>query len=363
MTDGQPGVRRIATLKDVAREAGVSIAAVSYSLNGGGTISNEVRARVREVAGRLGYRPNRSAQAVRTGRSMTLGLVLPDLNNPYYPALARSFEHAARQAGYTTILIDTSGSVEEELEGIRQLENHGVAGAIWCQTSDKLAASARDYAMPIVVVGAPGAAFDNVMADDVAGGRIAARHLLARGHRDIGLLVGDSVPEDRNDRRNAFVATIAHRARLCFELRTPYAIDLDGRVVETLARREVTAVMCGNDLIAIGVLRAARQLGIEVPEDLSVVGFDDIPWAAIVTPALTTINQPVAEMAGVALQLLLDRLEKPGRPLRHMKVPVSLVERDSVVDWEGRPPRRPFRQGRSGVAENGRRIRRPPQGS
>jgi LacI family transcriptional regulator len=331
MAQRRLGVRRIATLKDVAREAGVSIAAVSYSLNGGGTIGNEVRARVREVADRLGYRPNRSAQAVRTGRSTTLGLVLPDLNNPYYPALARSFEHSAREAGYTTILVDTSGSVEEELEGIRELENHGVAGAIWCQTSDQLVASADEYAMPVVVIGAPGAAFDNVMADDVAGGRLAARHLIAHGHRDIGLLVGDTVPEGKNDRRSGFVAAIRQPARIRFELKTPYAIDLADTVVGTLRRRNVTAVMCGNDLIAIGVLRAARQLGIRVPEDLSVIGFDDIPWATIVTPALTTINQPVAEMAAVALELLLGRLDEPDRPLRHRKVPVSLVERDSVA--------------------------------
>ena len=135
MRERPTGTRKIATLKDVAREAGVSIAAVSYSLNGGGSIGEEVRARVREVAERMGYRPNRSARAVRTGRSMTLGLVVPDLNNPYYPALAQSFERAARQAGYTVVLIDTSGSEEEEVEGIRHLENHGVAGAVWCQTA------------------------------------------------------------------------------------------------------------------------------------------------------------------------------------------------------------------------------------
>lgn len=334
MTQLRPRIRRIVTIKDVAREVGVSTAAVSYSLNGGGTIGSEVRARVREVADRLGYRPNRSAQAVRTGRSMTLGLLLPDLNNPYYPALARSFEHAARLAGYTTVLIDTSGSVEEELEGIRQLENHGVAGAIWCQTSSKLAASAGEYAMPIVVIGAPGAAFDNVMADDKAGGKLAARHLLAYGHKEIGVLAGGSVPEGKDDRRNSFLAEIKKRAHVRWELRTPYSIDLDRKVVETLARRDVTAVMCGNDLIAIGVLRAAKQLGIRVPENLSVVGFDDIPWAAIVTPALTTINQPVSEMAAVALKLLLDRLGKPGRPVRHLKIGVRLVERDSVAKPE-----------------------------
>src|SRR5262249_4540486 len=131
--------------------------------------------------------------------------------------------------------------------------------------------------------------------------------------------------------RTGSLAALPRRAAVRFELKTPYAIDLDEKVVETLARRDVSAVMCGNDLIAIGVLRAARQLGIRVPEDLSVVGFDDIPWAAIVTPALTTINQPVADMAAVALQLLLDRREKPDRPIRHRKVQVALVERDSVA--------------------------------
>src|SRR5262249_61086309 len=122
---------------------------------------------------------------------------------------------------------------------------------------------------------------------------------------------GDSPCEGKKGRGAGFRAAVVRRAHVRFELKTPYAIALDGKVVEKLAGRNVSAVMCGNDLIAIGVLRAARQLGIRVPEDLSVVGFDDIPWAAIVTPALTTINQPVADMAAVALQLLLDRREKP----------------------------------------------------
>lgn len=331
MPEQNTGARRPATLKDVAREAGVSIAAVSYSLNGGGTIGEEVRARVREVAERMGYRPNRSAQAVRTGRTTTLGLVVPDLNNPYYPALAQSFERAARQAGYTVVLIDTSGSEEEEVEGIRHLENHGAAGAVWCQTASQPVGVASDYIMPVVVIGSPGITFDNVTADDTAGGRLAARHLLELGHRKIGILAGSSVPEGKDDRRVAFVAELKGKATISWELTTPYAIDLDARVIERLQRREVTAVMCGNDLIAIGVLRAARQLGISVPGELSVVGFDDIPWASIVTPALTTVNQPVAEMAAVALTLLLDRLAEPQRPVRHFKVGVKLVARDSAA--------------------------------
>jgi len=324
--------RKPPTLKDVAREAGVSIAAVSYSLNGGGTISEEARVRVREVAQRLGYRPNRSAQAVRTGRSTTLGLVVPDLNNPYYPALAQSFERAARQAGYTVVLIDTSGSTSEEVVGIRLLENQGVAGAVWCQTAHEPVGKASDYNMPIVVIGSPEIHFDNVMADDSAGGRLAAQHLLKLGHKRIGVLGGASVPAGKNDRVTGFLAEIGQQAAVVWDVQTPYAIDLDGKALEHLERREVTAVMCGNDLIAIGVLRAARQLGIRVPEELSVVGFDDIPWASIVTPALTTINQPVGEMAAVALTLLLDRLAEPERPVRHFKVGVTLVERDSTAE-------------------------------
>jgi len=331
MPEQHSAPRKPATLKDVAREAGVSIAAASYSLNGGGTISEEVRARVKEVAERIGYRPNRSAQAVRTGRTMSIGLLVPDLNNPYYPALAQSVERAARQAGYTVVLIDTSGSEADEAEAIRHLENHGVAGIVWCQTSPLLARAAEDLQVPVAIIGSPGLAFDNVTADDSTGGRLAARHLLELGHVRVGMLAGASVPEGLDDRHSAFVDEFSRKGEIVWDTKTPYSIDLDQRLFSQLERRDVTAVMCGNDLIAIGVLRAARQLGIPVPGELSVVGFDDIPWASIVTPALTTINQPVSEMAAVALTLLLDRIADPQRAVRHFRVGVKLVKRDSTA--------------------------------
>lgn len=331
---GQPKIRKAATLKDVAREAGVSIAAASYSLNGGGTIGDEVRARVREVAARLGYRPNRSAQSVRTGRNTTLGLLLPDLRNPYFPALAQSVEHAARQAGYTVMLIDTSGVADDELEGMRHLESQGVAGAIWCQTTGAMEAPERPFAMPVVIIGVPDLTHDNVTIEDRQGGRQLARHLLALGHRRFGILAGASVPEGRNERTNGFIEAVEGKGEIVWQERTPFSIDLPQAAVDRIARRDVTALMCGNDMLAIGALRAARQLGIPVPDALSVAGFDDIPWASIVTPALTTVEQPVAEMAAVAVTLLLDRLADPARPLRHFKVGVRLVERDST----GAPP-------------------------
>lgn len=329
-----PAIRKTPTLKDVAREAGVSIAAVSYSLNGGGTIGEEVRARVRKVSERLGYRPNRSAQSVRTGRNTTLGLVLPDLRNPYYPALAQSVEHAARQAGYTVVLIDTSGSMQNEIDGMRYLDDQGVAGAIWCRTSSQQTSDDDSFTMPVVVIGAPGLTYDNVTIKDREGGRQLARHLLAMGHKRFGILSGQSVDEGKDERKNGFLAELDGKSEVAWQHRSPFSIDLDQDVLAVLARRDITALMCGNDMIAIGALRAARQLGIAVPGELSVVGFDDIPWASIVTPALTTVNQPVAEMAAAALTLLLDRLAEPYRPIRHYKVGVRLVQRDSV----GPPP-------------------------
>ncbi len=331
MQPNPPGLRKSATIRDIAREAGVSIAAVSYSLNGGGSIGEEVRARVREVADRLGYRPNRSAQAVRTGRNMTLGLVLPDLRNPYFPALAQSVEHAARNAGYTVMLIDSSGGSGDELEGMRHLESQGVAGAIWCQTASSVSDSEAQFAMPVVVIGSPGLVYDNVTTNDTEGGRQAARHLLGMGHRRLAIAAGASVLESKDERMQGFVAEVDGKAEIAWNVRTPFSIDLAADVVARLAKRDVTAVMCGNDMIAIGVLRAARQLGIAVPEELSVVGFDDIPWASIVTPPLTTVNQPVAEMAAAAMTLLLDRLAEPERAVRHYKVDVRLITRDSVA--------------------------------
>ncbi len=323
--------RKVATLKDVAREAGVSIAAVSYSLHGGGTIGDEMRARVRDVAERIGYRPNRSAQAVRTGRSTSIGLLVPDLTNPYYPALAQSVERKARDADYTVVLLDASGLVANEDEAVRYLENHGVAGAIWCQTGAWVNHRADAFQIPIAVVGSPGQPFDNVTAHDAAGGRLAAEYLLSLGHRRIGVLSGASVPEGQDDRHIAFVRALKGKAEVVWDLKTPYSIDTDARVVDHLTQRSVTAVMCGNDLIAISVLRAARQLGIEVPRELSVVGFDDIPWAGIVTPALTTIRQPVSEMAAAAVNLLIDRIANPSRTARQVRFDVELIERDSAA--------------------------------
>jgi LacI family transcriptional regulator len=323
--------RKVVTLKDVAREAGVSIAAVSYSLNGGGTIGEEVRSRVRETAERLGYRPNRSAQAIRTGRSMTFGLVLPDLRNPYFPELAQSVERVARGMGYTVVLIDTRNSLGEEEEGLRHLEQRGVDGLVWCRTSMKQPIYS-DFSAPMVVIGPADADCDSVTADDTKGGRLIGRHLLKMGHKSIGIISGVGISDERNDRRSGLLAEINGHAEVAWEVQTPRnTVDLEPQVVEHILRRDVTAISCGNDLIAIGVLRALRKAGRKVPEDVSVVGFDDIPWAEIVTPTLTTINQPVSEMAAAALTLLMDRLAEPDRPVRHFKVGVKLVERESVA--------------------------------
>jgi LacI family transcriptional regulator len=321
---------RRSTIKDVAREAGVSIAAVSYAINGSGTLSDEARDRIRLVAKRLGYHANKSAQTVRTGRSTTLGLLVPDLNNPYYPALAQSVERAARQAGYTVLLIDTAGDASEEVPGIRLLESQGVAGAIWFQTATTAERPPTAFSMPVVVIGTPGLEFDNVATKDFEGGGLIASHLLAMGHRRFGLLPAANVAVSKDGRREGFLNAVGRAGEVVWELKSPFSIDLPASIVERLTQRDVTAVMCGNDLIAIGVIRAARQLGMSVPGDLSVVGFDDIPWASIVDPPLTTVRQPVAEMAAVAITLLLDRIAEPDRAVRHFRVDVELVIRQSV---------------------------------
>ncbi|HWJ73599.1 MAG TPA: LacI family DNA-binding transcriptional regulator [Kaistia sp.] len=321
-------------MKDVARELGVSVATVSYALNGRGTIGEELRAKVREVADRVGYRPNRMAQAIRTGRTMSIGLLVPDLNNPFYPALAQSVEREAREAGYAVVLIDTA-SFDDEGAALRQIESH-IAGAVWCQLPRK-DRPAEDFQVPIVVIGIPEGHVDNVTADDAAGGRLAARHLLKLGHRRVGVLTGASVPDGMDDRRAAFVEAFSSKGEIVWDVKTAYSIDLHRRLFNRLARRDVTAVMCGNDQIAIGVLRAAKQLGIAVPGELSVTGFDDIPWAQIVTPTLTTISQSVSDMATAAVGLLRDRIADPGRAVRHLTIGVRLMKRDSTSPPAGFP--------------------------
>lgn len=323
--------RKRITLKDVAKAAGVSLASTSYAVNKTGSLGDDTRAHILKVAGELGYRQNLSARATRTGRTGALGFVVPDMTNPFFPSLAQSIVQRARQNGYSVFVTDTEGDQEQEEEVVRQLIDRGVDGIVWFPINDENSIAKIATDLPIVVVDRTVAGFECIQADYAEGGRLAAEHLLSLGHRRIGVVAGPMDVRSMRDRCGAACAVLDRAGALAFSVENAFSTELSGPVANAIASREASAVFCGSDLIAIGVLKQARKLGIETPAQLAIVGFDDIPWAEHCTPALTTIEMPVDEMAAEAVDALLRKIDGENESNRRVVFGVNLVERESVV--------------------------------
>ncbi len=328
----QPTARKRVTLKDVARAADVSLGSASYAINGNGSVDERTRARIIEAAKKLGYRQNLSAQAMRTGKTRALGLVLPDFTNQFFPALAQFVMRAARQHGYSVFITDTEGSEELEAEALNLLAERGVEGIVWFPVRDTGAPSGPVAETPTVVLDRRISGMETIQADYHGGGRLAAEHLLGLGHTRIGLVTGpQDVASVRERVRGATEAIAAAGHSPAFVVENAFSTDIDAAAIAALQRREATAIICGADLIALGVIRAAGDQGVKVPEDLSVIGFDDIPWAQFSSPPLTTIEMPIEEMAAEAIDRLMKRID--GHKLSHRQVTfgTSLVERGSTA--------------------------------
>lgn len=319
------------TLKQVAEAAGVSLATASYSLSNGGSVGQETRERVKAVAERLGYRPNLHAKAMRTGRSGAVGLVLPDLTNPFFPQLAQSVIVSARAAGYEVLLIDTMGSKAAELQSIDSLVRGGVDGLIWFPIDDTTPPGLSLRALPTVVLDRSLEGLDSVVADFESGGRLAAELLLSAGHRRIGIVAGPSTVLGARQRAQGARQAMQATGSLLWEVEAAFSADLDAHVTAHLARRDVTALVAASDLVAIGLIKALQRLGVRVPQDVSVVGFDNIPWCDWCSPPLTTIDIPVTEMGAEAVQLLVRRMGAPDEPRRRVVFEVQAVQRQSVA--------------------------------
>ena len=328
-----------ATIADVAARAGVSTATVSRVLAGLGRARPETRTRVLAAARELDYRPSEIARSLKRRSTQTLGLIITDIENPYFPQLVRSVEDASRAAGYSVLLCNAADDPEREASYLDLLVDRRVDGLIIAASSLGVRQAEWLTAPPIPVVlvntEAPEAGLPTITSDNAAGGRLAAEHLLAFGHHRFGYLM----PPPRNvdgPARLAGVRAALHDAGCPDEALTvaqgdalvgggeAAAIDLLERVPDT------TAILAYNDLMAIGALRALRQSGRRVPSDASVVGFDDVPVAAYVEPALTTISQRTEEMGRWAVARLVGDDEAGAAEPETVQLPVDLHVRDST---------------------------------
>jgi LacI family transcriptional regulator len=285
------------TMADVAREAGVSSMTVSRAINNKGDISEVTRERVLEVVERLGYRPSGIARGLATQRTGTLGLVVPDVANPFFSDVARGVEHVAQAKGYNVFLCNTEEDPRREVAVLGSLEEKRVDGLVLCSSrldeEELCEVVARHPAVVLVNRRLEGNRMRSVLIDDRAGGLLACQLLLEAGHRAIGYLAGPPISHSGRQRAEGYRAALAAAGvpynpawvRPC----SPTVEGGQQRTRELLqANPELTALFCYNDLVAVGALQACGELGRQVPGDLAVVGFDDIPLSALVTPPLTT---------------------------------------------------------------------------
>ncbi|MEY3670846.1 MAG: hypothetical protein RI904_503 [Pseudomonadota bacterium] len=325
--------RKRVTLKDVAKAAGVSLASASYAVNKTGSLGEDTRAHVLNIAEELGYRQNLSARATRTGRTGAIGFVVPDMTNPFFPSLAQSVVQRARQNGYSVFVTDSEGDPDQEMEVIRQLIGRGVDGIVWFPVNDDNSLAKINADLPIIVIDRTVSGFECIQADYSEGGRLAAEHLVNLGHRSIGVVAGPLDVKSMRDRCQAAEGAIKSRANLAFTVENAFATELEKSVADAIVSKSATAVFCGSDLIAIGVLRVARAAGLTIPGDLSIVGFDDIPWAEYCTPTLTTIEMPVDEMAAEAVDALLRKIDGESDSNRRVVFNVNLIVRESTAQF------------------------------
>jgi LacI family transcriptional regulator len=338
MTLGLMGtIARRVTISDVARRARVSKTTVSHVVSGKRPVAQKTRERVERAIAHLGYRPNTVARSLRTKRSHMVALVIPDITNPFYPILARGLEDGMDGSGYRAFICNTDGRPERELEFLEEVSDRRVDGIIidsFSVTVDQLE-SVTAGRIPVVWMGGTAAmhrGVDVVRPDDAGGAAAAASHLLERGHRLVAMIDGPAGtgPARRTGFRQALRAA-DERVREHI-VRGDWTRTGGAKAIRRLldASPSPTAVFCANDLMAMGVLDAADELGLRVPEDLAVVGFDDIEPAAMTQPPLSTVVNPAFETGRTAGTLLLSRISGAYRgPARTVTLPSALVVRGS----------------------------------
>lgn len=314
------------TLKDVAKAAGVSVATVSYVLRGTKSVTPDVEQRVLAAAQRLGYRPNRHAQALRTGRSHTLGLVIPDLTNPYFPALAQAIETTCRRLGYSLVLLDSHNNPEEEAEALTLLEKQKVDG-ILCIPANTL--TKQVVSVPMIVIDRPAPGFDNIHADHHQGGKLWAQFALNHDYHRIGLISASPQLPSAEQRRNSFLELASGKLEIVWEIVLPLPLSLTASTKRIIGD-EVDLIVAVNDVIAIEAMRVLCQRGKAIPKDVAIIGFDDIPWATLNRPTLSTVRQAIGDIGQQAVELLLWRLENPLAQLSNRILPVELIKRESA---------------------------------
>jgi LacI family transcriptional regulator len=343
----------MATIHDVAQKAGVSTTTVSHVINGTRYVSDQLKEQVQTAMTELNYQPNGLARSLRVGRSKTIGLILPDNSNSFFAEISRYVEDFGYQNGYSVILCNTDEDPDKEASYINVLVNKQVEGIIFISSSDSSynLSSLIDLHIPFVIVDRelPGINVDTVLNDNWLGGTLAANYLLNLGHRQIACISGASTVLSSKQRVDGFKQVLSEAGVeihseyfMAGDFHFPSGLACMDRILELASRASAserpTAVFVCNDMMALGAIHSAREHGLHIPDDISIIGFDNINISELVYPKLTTIAQPTQELAETAVRLLLHKLKKESTeelmPNRIYLKP-HLVERESCTAPKG----------------------------
>ncbi|GAA0263296.1 LacI family DNA-binding transcriptional regulator [Actinomadura nitritigenes] len=338
----------MATIHDVAARAGVSPATVSRFLRGQRVRSAEA---IRAAVDELGFAPNIAAQSLKSGRTRTIGVVVPDITNPYFAAVVKGMESVSRDRGYRLLLAnsDESGAREADLlaDMARQVDGIILAPAT---EHEQTPVQLRDSGLPVVFIDrdlADGESFDAVLVDNRAGGRQAAEHLLGLGHTRIAMISGGQESTPGRYRRDGFLEAVSAAG-----VEIPPELDLIGDFREERAYQLTlsllslaeppTAIFTANNLTTLGALKALHDMRVDVPGQISLIGFDDLDTGPLLRPPLTVVDRPMTEQGVLAMRLLLHRFDdSQTRDLpRRIVMDIKIIERASTA-----PPRTPGKAG------------------
>ena len=332
------------TLKDVALSADVHLSTVSRVLNPSNRkmISDDVAVRVREIADEMGYRANLFGYGLRTKKSNTIGVIIPDLTNPVFPPIIRGMEHAFRESGYTSILSDSNESVEEERTIVAQMQSRQVEGLVLASAhrADKIVEEAMEQGLPVVLINRT---TDDkrvlyVTNDDHRGAQLAVDHLIDLGHRKIAHLAGPQFISNGFNRRKGYLAALKRRN---IEVNKKLIVTCDTFDTEAGAKgfeklmsqgEDFSAIFAGNDAFALGCYQAMKKRGLKCPDDISIVGYNDMPLVNLVQPRISTVRIDLYKMGSSAAKVLLGIIDGEGEvsPVSTILEP-ELIVRDSTA--------------------------------
>lgn len=326
------------TLKDIAQRAGVTSATVSMVINNKPNISKATREKVLAIARELNYHPNVIARGLATRKTNAIGIVVPNLASSFVVRVMQGIKSSISEKDYTVLLFDTIGHMESEMDVFNRVVLEGrVDGAIIITAKaidDELKLFANEN-KPCIMVARRSEVVDSVYVNHTRAAQEAVDYLLEKGHKSVAIVVDDKKPLVMEDRVNGYRQALEAKGIPAIP---PVTVEDDtagegGRIVDCLLSLDPkpTALFCAaGDMVAIGVIKELKKRGIRVPENMAVLGYDDIPAAEVVEPALTTVRQPKLEMGDYAINMVIDKIEGREKGMKHKELNAKLIVRESA---------------------------------